>query len=142
MPDVTQTTEAQRADSQPDAFELLLKPENQDALRTIVEELPKLASVMRLFGKLYDAAEEVLSDGDTVGAIEEIVRNKAQPVLDKYKSMTTVVRTAKNRAEQDTTQYGVFGILKLLKEPALQKNLRFVQAFLAAQSEHNPDKKL
>lgn len=137
MLDVTSAMEAERANSQADAFELLLKPENQDALRTIVEELPKLATAMRLFGKLYDAAEEVLSDGATVGAIEEILRDKAQPAWNKYKSVTDAAREAKDRAKNDNTHYGVFGILKLLKDPTLQKNLRFVQAFLEIQGEHS-----
>ncbi|MCL6487375.1 MAG: DUF1641 domain-containing protein [Alicyclobacillus mali] len=136
MPEATSTIDTQPVTAyQEDAFELLLKPENQEALRVIVEQLPKLASVLRLFGKLYDAAEEILSDGATLGAVEELVKEKTSPVMAKYRALTDAYREAKVRAEHDRTQFSVFGVLRLLKDPVVQENLRLISAFLAVQSE-------
>lgn len=133
MPEVTGTADTTVDVQQTDAFDLLLKPENQEAMRVIVEQLPKLATTLHLFGKMYDAVEEILSDGELIGAVENIVRDKADPVVTKYKETTEAFREAKERADQDTTQIGVFGILRLLKDPQLQHYLRLAQAFLEVQ---------
>lgn len=136
MTDSTATLENERAThTEADPFELLLKPEYQVALRDIVEILPKLATVMTLFGKLYDASAEAFSDPELMGAVEEIVRAKARPMLQTYNNLNVAVKEAKERAEADTTQIGVFGILKMLKDPVVQKNLKLVSAFLSVWAE-------
>lgn len=138
MPEMTSTfDQTETHSSKADAIELLLEPENQEALRAIVEQLPKVASAMRLFGKAYDVIEEILTDGATLGAIEEMVRAKTGPVLSKTSGVMTAVKEAQVRAESDSSTIGVFGLMRLLKEPSVQKNLRFVQNFLTILSEQN-----
>ncbi|QSO52288.1 DUF1641 domain-containing protein [Alicyclobacillus curvatus] len=141
MADVTATIDSERAvRTEADAFELLLKPEYQDALRDIVEHLPKLATVMGLFGKFYDVSAEALSDPDLMGAVDEIVRAKAEPWMQTYSNFNAAVKEAKERAEADTTQIGVFGVLRMLKDPVVQKNLKLVSAFLSVWAERTSTK--
>ena len=138
MSDSIATMEAERAaTSQADAFELLLKPEYQEALHDIVEQLPKLAVVMSLFGKLYDVASEALTDGELMGSLEELLRQKTQPIKESYANLSWAAKEAKERAESETAPIGVFGILRMLKDPMVQKNLKLVSAFLSVMGERS-----
>ncbi|MDQ0189227.1 DUF1641 domain-containing protein [Alicyclobacillus cycloheptanicus] len=106
--------------------ELLIRPEIQQALTTILQELPKLAAVMTLMGKAIEAGKDVLTDGDTLGALEDKVKSVAGGrVQDLYGAF----QEARKRAEADRTEIGIFGIMRMLKDPVIQKSLRFVQAF-------------
>lgn len=131
MSDATTTmTKEHAVQTQADAFELLLRPEYQDALRDIVEQLPKLATIASIFGKLYDVSSEALSDGELMGALEQMVVTKTKPVTETYENVTEAVKEAKLRAESDTSTIGVFGVLRLLKDPSVQRSLKMVSAFL------------
>ena len=64
--------------SQRDLIDQLLKPEVQESLTTLVEQLPKLTELVNILTKSYDFAQSVATDevlkNDTVGAITEIAR--------------------------------------------------------------------
>jgi uncharacterized protein YjgD (DUF1641 family) len=69
--------------------------------------------------------DQVLID-DLKGGFDEFVT----PIKDKAKGLAAAAIEAKDRAATDTTTVGLFGILKMLKDPQVQKTLRFTQAFL------------
>ncbi|PRS26332.1 hypothetical protein C6W19_25010, partial [Bacillus sp. RJGP41] len=64
-----------------DILDQLLKPEVQESLNTLVEQLPKLTELVNILTKSYDFAQSVATDdvlkNDTVSAISEI----ATPVV-------------------------------------------------------------
>ena len=70
-----------------DVLDQLLKPEVQESLTTLVEQLPKLTELVNLLTKSYDVAQSLATDevlkSDTVGAITEI----ATPVVDSVKGL-------------------------------------------------------
>ncbi|MNP28452.1 hypothetical protein D3C76_1214150 [compost metagenome] len=68
---------------------------------------------------------------DTVGAITEI----AGPVVGKVKDLAATVIEAKDRAEASQEVIGVFGLMKMLKDPEAQKMFRFVNAYLQVAGE-------
>ncbi|THE09752.1 DUF1641 domain-containing protein [Bacillus timonensis] len=113
----------------------LLKPEVQESLTALVEQLPKLTEAVNLLTKTYDLAQLVATDdvlkNDTVSAIKEI----SQPVIGSVKNIAATAIEAKDRAEASNEVIGLFGVLKLLKDPEAQKMLRFVSAFLEVQAE-------
>ncbi|MCQ6559302.1 DUF1641 domain-containing protein [Paenibacillus mendelii] len=113
-----------------DVLDQLLKPEVQEALTVLVDQLPKLSEMMALLTKTYDLAQKVATDRvliqDMVGGIQEVVK----PLEEKVKGYASAAIEANDRAENSDSTIGLFGMLKLLKDPELQKMLRFGQAYL------------
>ncbi|MGH1080059.1 DUF1641 domain-containing protein [Bacillus cereus] len=132
-----ETVQISASQGQLDVLDQLLKPEVQESLTTLVEQLPKLTELVNILTKSYDFAQTVATDevlkSDTVGAITELV----EPVKDTVKSMAATAIEAKNRADESTEVIGLFGLLKLLKDPQAQKMFRFVNAYLQISAERN-----
>ncbi|EAO55142.1 Hypothetical protein RBTH_03517 [Bacillus thuringiensis serovar israelensis ATCC 35646] len=132
-----ETVQISASQGQLDVLDQLLKPEVQESLTTLVEQLPKLTELVNILTKSYDFAQTVATDevlkSDTVGAITELV----EPVKDTVKSMAATAIEAKDRADESTEVIGLFGLLKLLKDPQAQKMFRFVNAYLQISAERN-----
>jgi uncharacterized protein YjgD (DUF1641 family) len=132
--ELTQAQEALSA-GKSDLLDQLLKPEVQQSLTTLVEQLPKLTEVVNLLTKTYDLAQLVATDdvlkGDTVSALKEM----SEPVIGSVKTLAATAIEAKDRADATNDAIGIFGLLKLLKDPETQKLLRFANAFLEIQAE-------
>ncbi len=118
-----ETVQISASQGQLDVLDQLLKPEVQESLTTLVEQLPKLTELVNILTKSYDFAQTVATDevlkSDTVGAITELV----EPVKDTVKSMAATAIEAKDRADESNEVIGLFGLLKLLKDPQAQKNV-------------------
>lgn len=132
-----ETVQISASQGQLDVLDQLLKPEVQESLTTLVEQLPKLTELVNILTKSYDFAQTVATDevlkSDTVGAITELV----EPVKDTVKSMAATAIEAKDRADESNEVIGLFGLLKLLKDPQAQKTFRFVNAYLQISAERN-----
>ncbi|UIJ65947.1 DUF1641 domain-containing protein [Bacillus cereus] len=132
-----ETVQISASQGQLDVLDQLLKPEVQESLTTLVEQLPKLTELVNILTKSYDFAQTVATDevlkSDTVGAITELV----EPVKDTVKSMAATAIEAKNRADESNEVIGLFGLLKLLKDPQAQKMFRLVNAYLQISAERN-----
>ncbi|EON73709.1 DUF1641 domain-containing protein [Lysinibacillus sphaericus] len=118
-----------------DVLDQLLKPEVQESLTTLVEQLPKLTEMMTLLTKSYEFAQAVATDevlkNDTVGAVTEM----AGPVVDTAKNLAATAIEAKDRAAESQEVIGLFGLVKMLKDPQVQGVFRFVNAFLQVNAE-------
>ncbi|MNO84557.1 hypothetical protein D3C76_759010 [compost metagenome] len=143
---ITQTTPEQESpklavtQEQMNILEQLLKPEVQESLTVLVEQLPKLTELAGVLTKSYDfvqtvAADEVLKS-DTVSAIKEL----AEPVVHSAKNMAATVIEAQDRANESKEVIGVFGLMKMLKDPQAQKLFRFVNAYLQVAGERSQQK--
>lgn len=132
---ITQAQPESTASQKQDLIDQLLKPEVQESLTTLVEQLPKLAEVVTLLTKTYDLVQQVSSDevlkSDTVHAVKEV----AEPVIGSVKNLAATAIEAKDRADASNEAMGLFGMLKLLKDPETQKLFRFVSAFLEVSAE-------
>ncbi|MCR6461262.1 DUF1641 domain-containing protein [Bacillus paranthracis] len=132
-----ETVQISASQGQLDVLDQLLKPEVQESLTTLVEQLPKLTELVNILTKSYNFAQTVATDevlkSDTVGAITELV----EPVKDTVKSMAATAIEAKDRADESNEVIGLFGLLKLLKDPQAQKMFRFVNAYLQISAERN-----
>ncbi|RCW46395.1 DUF1641 domain-containing protein [Paenibacillus prosopidis] len=113
-----------------DVLEQLLKPEIHEALTALIDQLPKLVEMTALLTKTYEFTQKVATDRvliqDTVGAIMEVM----MPLGEKAKHFASIAIEANDRAEKEDKTIGLFGMLRLLKDPELQKILRFGQAYL------------
>lgn len=136
----TESKSLSRKQEQQDLLDQLLKPEVQDSLTNLVEQLPKLTELVNVLTKSYDMAQSLATDevlkNDTVGAITEI----AEPVVATVKNVAATAIEAKDRAQESHDVIGLFGLLKMLKDPQAQKLFRFVQAYLEVSSEKDNQK--
>jgi uncharacterized protein YjgD (DUF1641 family) len=96
----SQTEQLNARQKQLDVLDQLLKPEVQESLNTLVEQLPKLTELVNILTKSYDFAQSVATDdvlkNDTVSAISEI----ATPVVHSVKGLAANAIEAKDRAEE------------------------------------------
>ncbi|MFJ7309588.1 DUF1641 domain-containing protein [Peribacillus frigoritolerans] len=136
----SQTEQLNARQKQLDVLDQLLKPEVQESLNTLVEQLPKLTELVNILTKSYDFAQSVATDdvlkNDTVSAISEI----ATPVVHSVKGLAANAIEAKDRAEANNDVIGLFGLLRMMKDPQAQKLFRFAQAFLEVSAEHKNQK--
>ncbi|MFC7391955.1 DUF1641 domain-containing protein [Scopulibacillus cellulosilyticus] len=120
-----------------DVLDQLLKPEVQESLTALVEQLPKLTELVNILTKTYDMAQSMATDevlkNDTVGAIQEIV----DPVKDTVKGIAATAIEAKDRAEESNEVIGLFGLLRMIKDPQAQKLFRFINAYLQITADRN-----
>ncbi len=118
-----ETVQISASQGQLDVLDQLLKPEVQESLTTLVEQLPKLTELVNILTKSYDFAQTVATDevlkSDTVGAITELV----EPVKDTVKSMAATAIEAKDRADESNEVIGLFGLLKITKRSTSTKNV-------------------
>ncbi|MEC2054816.1 DUF1641 domain-containing protein [Peribacillus psychrosaccharolyticus] len=123
-----------------DILDQLLNPEVQESLTALVEQLPKLTELVTVMTKSYDFVQAISTDevlkSDTVGAITEI----AGPVVGSLKNVAATTLEAKERAENSTESIGLFGLMKMIKDPQAQKMFRFMNAFLQVNAENNKQK--
>ncbi|MCI2255221.1 DUF1641 domain-containing protein [Domibacillus sp. PGB-M46] len=118
-----------------DVLDQLLKPEVQESLTALVEHLPKLTELTTILTKTYDFAQSVATDevlkNDTVSAVTEL----AEPVTHTVKNLAATAIEAKDRADESNEVIGLFGLMKMLKDPQAQKLFRFANAFLQVSNE-------
>ncbi|WP_010288177.1 DUF1641 domain-containing protein [Kurthia massiliensis] len=134
-----QTTQSQQpavSQQQLDVLDQLLDPKVQESLTALVNELPKLAEMVTTLTSIYDVAQGLATDkvfkNDMVNATSEIVG----PVVKSAKGLAATAIEAKDRADVSHEQIGLFGILKLLKDPQVQSIFRFANAFLEVSKEN------
>lgn len=115
---------------QRDILDQLMKPEVQESLTVLVDNLPKLAEMVTLLTQSYDVAKSLATDkvliNDFGGGIGEMVK----PIIDKTKTVAQAAIEAGDKVGQQSTTVGLFGLLRMLKDPNVQRTLQFTQAFL------------
>lgn len=131
-----QFTSSAVSEEQIDVLNQLLKPEVQESLTVLVEHLPKLAEMVPYLTKSYDVAQSIMTDrvlfNDLVGGMQDFVK----PLEGKIKEYSATAIEAKDWAQANQgTPIGLFGLLRMLKHPQIQKVFRFIQAYLDLTSE-------
>lgn len=124
-----------KPNSQDDIADLLLDPAIQESLITVLKEMPKLATLLRTFGDFYDLLKSIMSDPSAIDTILVPLGNKIEPFQEKVANAKELYQEAKQRSEQEDTKVSLFSMLRLLKDPTVQKNLRLMQAMLTLISE-------
>ncbi|GEK34940.1 DUF1641 domain-containing protein [Kurthia sibirica] len=136
----TQSEQPAVSQEQLDVLDQLLKPEVQASLTTLVDQLPKLTEMMTTLTKAYDVAQTLATDhtfrADAIGTVTEM----ATPVVKTAKDIAATAIEAKDRAADNQETIGLFGMLKLLKDPQVQGIFRFANAFLEVSKEHKATK--
>lgn len=140
MSETITQTQPEQASSRDQVLDQLLKPEVQASLTELIEQLPQITQLVGMLTKSAQFVQSVASDevlkSDTVGAIKEV----AEPVVHSVKHLAANVIEAKDRAETSNENITVFGLMKMLKDPQVQKMLRFMNAFLQVSGERSATK--
>ncbi len=115
----------------PELLEQLTKPEVQESLAVLISNLPKIAEMLSGLANTYDTVQKLSKDpvflDDVVGGFKDFM----EPVQSKVKEVAVNAIEASEQAKSSTNQIGVFGLLRMLKDPQVQSALRFSEAFLA-----------
>lgn len=135
----TQTQSAVTPDQQA-LLEKLANPEVQASLNTLVDQLPQLTELVNTLTKSYAFTKQLATDevfkSDIVHATTEIVG----PVIEGARSIALNAVEAKDRAEKSSEVIGLFGLMKMLKDPQAQKLFRFMSAYLEVCNERSNQK--
>lgn len=114
-----------------DILDQLMKPEVQQSLTVLVDNLPKLAEMVTLMTKAYDFAQGVATDKVLINDFAQGIGEFVKPVQEKAKGIAQAAIEAGERSQEAAgSTVGLFAMLKMLKDPEVQKTLRFAQAFL------------
>jgi uncharacterized protein YjgD (DUF1641 family) len=124
-----------------DVLDQLMKPEVQQSLTVLVDNLPKLAEMVTLMTKAYDFAQGIATDKVLINDFAQGIGEFVKPVQEKAKGIATAAMEAGERSQEAAgTTVGLFAMLKMLKDPEVQKTLRFAQAFLNVLAERRNEK--
>ncbi|WP_168123870.1 DUF1641 domain-containing protein [Paenibacillus sp. HB172176] len=114
----------------PKLLEQLSKPEVEQSLLSLLEQLPKLEQMISTMAKTYDKAQQICSDPvireDLIDGAKEVLL----PLQDKAKALAATAIEAQEEAAKNTRTIGLLGMLRMLKSPGVQSVLRFSQAYL------------
>ncbi|WP_052947475.1 DUF1641 domain-containing protein [Aneurinibacillus tyrosinisolvens] len=113
---------------------MALSQENLEALTVIIEKLPSIAKSVALLERVSSLVEP-LANRDMLIAVTETVELVTSPVKERVQDGASIVKEAKERAERNQSTVSIFGLMKMLKDPAVQKGIKFVQALLDVLSE-------
>ncbi|OCT13657.1 hypothetical protein A8709_18900 [Paenibacillus pectinilyticus] len=114
-----------------DVLDQLLKPEVQQSLTVLVDNLPKLVEMVTVMTKAFDFVQGVATDKVLINDFAQGIGEFVKPVQEKAKDIASAAIEAGERSQADAaTTIGIFGVLKMMKDPEVQKTLRFAQAFL------------
>jgi uncharacterized protein YjgD (DUF1641 family) len=120
-----------------DVLEQLLKPEVQESITALVEQLPKLSEMVTQLTEIYETVNSLLTDDLLREETKKAVKDIVGPVSDSVKAVTRNVMEAKERAEESEEVIGLFGLLKIMKDPQAQKFFRFLNAYLEVSKEND-----
>lgn len=114
-----------------DVLDQLMQPEVQNSLTVLVDNLPKLAEMVTAMTAAYDFAKGIATDQVLINDFAQSIGEFVKPVQEKAKGIAQAAIEAGERSQADTSStVGLFAMLKMLKDPEVQKTLRFAQAFL------------
>ena len=119
-----------------DLLTQLLKPEVQESLTDLVENLPKLAEMAAFITTSYDTAQAIMKDRILMNDLIDGLQELANPLMGKVKEFAATAIEANDRVyESQPAAIGLFGLLRMLKDPQVQKMFQFVQACLEISAE-------
>ncbi|WAA08727.1 DUF1641 domain-containing protein [Fervidibacillus albus] len=113
----------------------LLKPEVQQSLTALVEQLPKLNELVQVLTRYYDTFQSLASDDVLKSETVEAMKDMVEPAKQSVRQLAQNIIEAKEAAEKSEDVIGLFGLLKLIKDPQAQKMFRFINAYLKIVSE-------
>ncbi|MFB5268774.1 DUF1641 domain-containing protein [Paenibacillus enshidis] len=124
-----------------DVLDQLMKPEVQQSLTVLVENLPKLTEMVTVMTGAYDVARSLATDPVFIGDMKNSMTEFVKPVTESAKGIASAAIEAGDRVQTESGTVGLFAMLKMLKDPNVQKGLRYAQAFFDVLNERQAQNK-
>ncbi|KQL45292.1 hypothetical protein AN963_25645 [Brevibacillus choshinensis] len=105
------------------------------ALFSLLEKMPKLLKYVNTIEQVADFVESVGQDKQSQEYLLKGMKGYIAPVTAQVETGVAVFREAKERAKNNHEAISIFGLLRLLKDPTVQKTLRFTQSLLEVLAE-------
>ncbi len=112
----------------------LAEPFSEEKLKaalTLLDKLPMLVKLTNWLEIGVDLVEPMMTDQELLPLFIKTVFDATLPVGQLFNEYYGVFKEAKSKADKDSTNYGVFGLMRFLKDPTVQKSLRIAAAFLS-----------
>ncbi|TVX91694.1 DUF1641 domain-containing protein [Paenibacillus agilis] len=108
----------------------LAKPEVQQSLLVLLNHLPKLVEITKAATETYEVVQKLSKDRQFLADMKSSLEDIVDPLQVKAKTITSTAMEANERAKQQTSTIGIFGLIQMLKDPQIQHMLRFSKVFL------------
>lgn len=107
-----------------------INQETFEAIITISQKLPSIARLVTMLDQVAGFIESVVTDRESVAYLTNSIKQYMEPVSDNLDKGVSIVREAQKKAEADTSTVSVYQVYKMMKDPTVQKSLKFVNALL------------
>ncbi|WP_107947906.1 hypothetical protein [Lysinibacillus parviboronicapiens] len=107
-----------------------LNLETVEALVGLLAKLPKLLQTINQLEDMLDFATAVLGNKQTIDYATASIHSYTEPVVEKGKQGLSLVKEIQQQVEATAEPVKLFTIMKWLKDPSVQKSLKYVQATL------------
>ncbi|WP_409178943.1 DUF1641 domain-containing protein [Brevibacillus fortis] len=123
----------ERVDGQLSRF--FVEKESIDALFTLLDKMPKLVKYVTVLEQAADFLESLGKDKQSQQYLLNSMKAYIAPVSAQVEHGVAVFQEAKVRAESKSEPVSIFTLYKLMKDPTVQKTLRFTQSLLEVLAE-------
>lgn len=112
-----------------------LDTETLASLISLLEKLPSLIAAINKVEESLAFVTAISQDSESIDYLTEQASGYAVPVMEEGRKGLAFIAAVKNKAEQDQKRYTIFSIFKWLKDPAVQKGFRYINATLETLNE-------
>jgi len=106
-----------------------------EALMELVHKLPKYTKYLSIVEPIMDFLLSISRDQESVDYLYKGAHELTGPIRQKVENGWDLIQRAKIEADNDHSPVTIFTVLKLIKEPAVQRSAHFVKALLTLASE-------
>ncbi|MGM0896460.1 MAG: hypothetical protein ACQEV0_01095 [Bacillota bacterium] len=112
-----------------------LDMETLASLMALLEKLPSLIAAINKVEESLAFVAAISQDRESVDYLADQASAYAAPVIEEGRKGLAFINDVKNKAEQDQKRYSIFSLFKWLKDPAVQKGFRYINATLETLNE-------
>jgi uncharacterized protein YjgD (DUF1641 family) len=106
---------------------------NKDTLAAalvLLDKLPKLVESLAVLDRGLDFVRALAADKASLEYLFQGAAGWVEPLQSRVQAGVDVVRAAEERSRNDTSPVSIFTVLRLLKDPVVQRGVHFAQALL------------
>lgn len=114
-----------------------LDMETLSSLLVLMEKLPSLIASINKIEEALTFVTAISQDSSSIDYLTEQINTYAEPVLAEGKRGMSFIAAVKKKAERDQKKYSIFSVFRWLKDPAVQKGFRYINATLETINENS-----
>jgi uncharacterized protein YjgD (DUF1641 family) len=107
-----------------------LSRETLESALILLDKLPKISKYVQVMEQIFDTLESVATDKQSLGYLFNSAKEIVEPLSSKVQDGVSMIQEVQIRAESITRPVTLFSVLKLLKDPSVQRGFQLFSAFL------------